>query len=555
MIRSPGRPGCVILRPAMSERARNSQSPVVSGEGIVAFLSGAESYPHRPGSVQIVQTHISYVAVAGDLVYKIKKPVDFGFVDFTMLDQRRHFCHREVELNRRLCPDIYLGVVPIVNCDGALALGTREEDANVVEYAVKMRRLDERHFLSVRLEQGGVDTRDVDRIVGRLVPFYRDQGPTSDIRKAGRPDEVDRIVLGNLDACAEYVGSFLSSASYESLRHFARQFVSTRWKLLDDRVDGHRIKDCHGDLRPEHIHICPDGVCIYDCIEFNDRFRFIDVASDIAFLAMELDHAGRVDLHRYFVDAMAEQLGDEELKDLLAFYMSYRAAVRGKVNSLRAVEAEAEDDRCDPYRTAARAYFQQALRYALFGLRPTVVAVMGRVGAGKTTLAAALAEETGAEVFASDPVRKELAGLPLFERPSAGVRKRLYTTAMTEKTYARLNGLAATELAAGRCVILDATFGRTCYRKELIETVERLGAGCMFIEACAPEEEVESRLRRRDDADEVISDARVEDLQVLRRRYEPPEELGETLLVRIDTTRPVETVIDAAFDGLIRRNP
>ena len=522
---------------------------------MLAFLSNPGSYPHMPESVQVVQTHISWVALAGDLVYKIKKPVDFGFLDFVTLDRRRHFCQREIELNRRLCPDIYLGVVPIVERPGKLHFaGAEEDESQAVDYAVKMKRLDHRHLLSSRLEKGHAGPADIDRIVSRLVPFYKERRPGPDIAGAGRPDWVGQVVLGNLDVCAEYVRECLSPAAYDALRHFAQRFLDSRADLLNARAEGGCIRDCHGDLRPEHIYLGPEYVCIYDCIEFNDRFRFIDVASEIAFLAMELDHAGRTDLRRHIVDSMTDGLDDPGITRLLEFYMSYRAAVRGKVNALRAAEAKEEGADYRRYATAARSYFQRALRYALFGVRPAAVAVMGRIGAGKSTLAAALCDALGVDVLASDRIRKGLAAVPLFQRPSAAARERLYTTAVSRKTYTRLNDLAAKELTAGRSVIADATFGRLTYRKQLIDTAERVGADCLFVEAFAPDEVIAGRLRNRDGGEDVVSDARLEDFDRLARHYEPPNELTGRRLLRVDTTRSTAEILQTIFAHLIDRN-
>ncbi len=523
----------------------------ITQEEMVSFLLDPRVYPHIPGEVRLVQTHASLVFLAPPLVYKVKKAVNFGFLDFSTLEKRRFFCEREVALNRRLSPAVYLGVVPISLKDGRLVLGAGDE---VVEYAVKMRQLSERDFLHRRLERGEVELGDLDRIVAVLKGFYEQQTPTAEVEAWGRIDRLRISTDENFRQTEPFVGQTLSRPAFEAIRCFTNRFYERHADLFAARIRQRWIRDCHGDLHLAHIHLTPRALQIVDCIEFNDRLRYLDVANDIAFLAMDLDYHGRPDLARYFVRQMAGALGDAGMERLIDFYKCYRAYVRGKVESLNSLAAgEPEADRLAS-RERARRYFRLALQYAVAGPEPRVWLVMGRVGSGKTALAGALAQELGCAVLSSDQVRKELAGLPLEERSPAAVRAGLYSKAMTRQTYDALLRRAREEAAAGRSVIVDATFARREYRDQWRRELERAGLAYGFIEARAPAALVEQRVREREGRPGVISDARLEDLAGLHRAYEPPVELSPPLLVAASTAEPLETTLANVLRELVEGN-
>ena len=298
---------------------------------LIRFLGDPASYPHRPATVRIIQTHISIVAIASPFVYKVKKAVDFGFLDFSTLEKRRHFCEEEVRLNRRLCARIYDGVVPIRQVEGRLAFGGEGE---IVDYAVRMHELDERYFLHHLLAAGALRARHIDRVVGALSVFYHRLSSIPDQSAWGRVEALRISTDENFAQTARFAGNLISQPAYETIRAYVDQFYVSRAGLLEQRRREGRIVDAHGDLRLEHIHADRDGLCIYDCIEFSERLRTIDTASDIAFLAMDLDYAGCHDLARYFVTEMARALDDSTLDGVIDFYACYRAYVRAKVESL-----------------------------------------------------------------------------------------------------------------------------------------------------------------------------------------------------------------------------
>ena len=477
----------------------------VSRERLLDFLRDPRSYPDHPPRIRVLQTHASWVVLTARHVYKVKKPVDFGFLDFSTLEKRRHFCEREVTLNRRLCPDTYLGVVPISMRHGRLGFGAGNE---IVEYAVEMRRLSERFFMLRLLERGEVTTRDVDAIVAALKPFYETQKPTPEITRWGRVAKLKISTDENFRQTQDFIGVTISRPAFQAVRLYTGAFYRRHALLFTARVRERRIRDCHGDLHLEHIHLSPSRLTIYDCIEFNDRFRYIDVANDAAFLAMDFDFHGRADLSRDFTARLAAVLGDPGLLRLLDFYKCYRAYVRGKVESFHHIVAGVPDGERRECRARAERYFRLALQYAIRGSEPMVLILMGRVGSGKSTLARSLRRELDWPVFSSDRIRKELAGVPLYVRSGEPEHRRLYAKRMSDKTYAALARSAAEQARDQRGVILDATFASRHRRARLRQVLERARVAFCFVETRASTGDNQKAGSRNERAHQVESRTR-----------------------------------------------
>ena len=301
-----------------------------------------------------------------------------------------------------------------------------------------------------------------------------------------------------------------------------------------------------------YIHLSPKILSIYDCIEFNDRFRYIDVANDVAFLAMDFDYHARPDLCRYFTTQIAEALGDRGMLRLMDFYKCYRAYVRGKVESFRQCETQVSDSERTKSRRRAQRYFQLALQYAVCGSEPMLVIVMGRVGSGKSTLARRLGRELGWEVFSSDYTRKQLARVPLHKRGEQAMRRRIYSEAMTRRTYYTLLRHALGRIKERRSLILDATFSRRHHRDELRRRLDRAGETYCFVEARATAKVLKKRLAEREGKTQEVSDARLEDFEALNRSYEAPSELGALHLVMVSTECPLEATIAKTLQALMQ---
>lgn len=522
---------------------------------LIHFLSNPESYPHRPSKVQHVQTHISHVFLAGSFVYKIKKPLDLGFLDYSTLEKRKILCLREVELNRRLSDDIYLGVVGFSKQNGRYDFNEMEPDTGgAVEYAVKMRRLPEEYFLHHFIQEGSLSHEHLDRVADTLATFYRNQNHHEELSKWGDIEAISVNTEENFDQTEPFVGNTLSSGTFEAVRYFTRRYLQQRNHLFQRRIDAGRIVDGHGDLHLEHIHITPEKVQIYDCIEFNERFRYGDLAADLAFLAMDLDFNNCWQLERYFIDHMAELLEDDELTEIIDFYKCYRAYVKGKVKSFQCTGDEVPENERAGAKEKAKQYFNLSLRYALLGSEPAVIVFMGRVGTGKSTLASHVSDRLNLKIFSSDAVRKTLAGLPLEKRTPAPGRASLYQPERTSETYGKLTSSAIREMERGQSVILDATFSSRERRQKLRSELAENDLSCFFIEARAPDKTILERLEAREKKKGVISDARREDFDMLNSGYSAPDELDREHLIHVNTDQPFDETIKELYKKMTDRH-
>jgi len=325
----------------------------------IEALLEPKAYPYEPQRIELVQTQMSLVYLTGQYVYKIKKPVNLGYLDYTTLEKRHFFCCQELELNRRLCPDAYLAVVAIVKDNGGLRM---EEQGEAVEYAVKMRQLPQDRMMDGLLPRGQVTPEMVVRVAEKLVSFHQKAKTSQEIAAFGKLDGIRQNCDENFVQTEKYVGLTILRAKYERIRDYTNGFMKTNAGLFERRVGEGRIRDCHGDLHTAHVCFT-DDICIYDCIEFNDRFRYCDVASELAFLAMDLDRYQQSALSRHLVDTYARVSHDEGLLPLLNFYKCYRAFVRGKVEGFKLDDSLISQAEKAKALESARSYFQLAESY------------------------------------------------------------------------------------------------------------------------------------------------------------------------------------------------
>ncbi len=403
-----------------------------------------------------------------------------------------------------------------------------------------MKELPDGWFLSELLEKNLVGEKEINRMISTLHRFYQSETPTPEIEQWGTPEKLKISTDENFAQVEPCVGKTISQAAFETIRHFTNRFYIVNENLFCERIQQHRILDCHGDLHLDHIHLTPDATTIFDCIEFNDRFRFIDIANDLAFLAMDFDFKGRSDLGNLFLRNAARELGDAGLLKVANFYRCYRAFVRGKVERIQAREKETTNPK-EHYEQAAR-YFRLALRYAIAGSEPLILVVMGGVGTGKSTIAKRLASEVDWPVFSSDEIRKRLAGVPLTQRTPPELRAKIYSAQMTQQTYRKLlvDGLAT--LKENRGAILDATFSTRALRKLLRHECEKANVPFQFVELEVDVNEIKKRLKLRDEKTGETSDARLEDFEKLNAAYEPTSELAPGL-IRVSTTTSVSDAV------------
>lgn len=490
----------------------------------------------------LVETHISWVLVGPREVWKLKKPVSMGFLDFGTIARRKAACEAEVALNRRLAPDVYLGVHP-VRCDAAGRLvidrdGTGE--AEPIDWAVHMRRLPDRDRADVRLAEGRLDREHVDRIARRLVEFHAQANCDAATAAFGRPEAIAVNVRENFEQTRTSIDRFLSHAQADEIERTQLEFLEQRAELFAARIAAGRIRDGHGDLRLEHVYLSDDGdVTIIDCIEFNDRFRYADVAADLAFLAMDISEHEQVALSEHLVARYAQHAGDHDLYAVLDFYLGYRAYVRGKIASFVAAGPEVDHDRRTRAEASARHHFLLALaaeRRSLLG--PMVVAVGGIIASGKSTVADQIGFEMSAPVVDADRTRKQMLGV----RPTApvheGAWQGAYDPAFTEEVYAEVFRRAAVVLASGRSVIVEASFRSRALRARARELAALHGVPFRLVECRASAEICRERLLERARTASV-SDGRLEIFDDFVARWEPIDELPAAEHLVIDTSGPL----------------
>jgi len=326
---------------------------------VIEALMKPEAYDEEAGRVELIQTHISFVFLTENFVYKVKKAVDLGFLDFTTLEKRRFFCEKELELNRRLCGDMYLEVVPINKSNVIKVKGGGE----TVEYAVKMKKMPEEKMMSRLLEKNKVDSELIDKTARIIAEFHSKAETNRRISEFGSSATVETNWKENFEQTQEFVSRTVSVKDFKLIRGKIDGFMKGNLPLFEKRVAEGRVRDCHGDIHSGNIFVT-DRIYIFDAIEFNERFRYSDTASDIAFLAMDLDFKGRSDLSRFFVKRYVGYSGDQELMNLLPFYKCYRAYVRGKVASFRLKDPNIGSDEKSKAMKEAKAYFKLASIYA-----------------------------------------------------------------------------------------------------------------------------------------------------------------------------------------------
>lgn len=532
---------------------------------IVDALTDPSAYPHPAEDVEVHHTHISVVFLAGDFAYKVKKPVDLGFLDFTTLERRRHFCRREVRLNRRLAPDVYLGVAPLVESGDRIRAaeafppgeepdpGAEASGGRAGEYAVKMRRLPDRATLRRRLRRGDLEPGDVERVGRRIAEFHDGAASGPEISRYGRFEVVAGNVRENFEQTTGHVGRTVSERVHDRMRELSEEALAGLRDLIEDRARRDVPRDTHGDLHLDHVYLFrdrepPEDLIVLDCIEFNERFRYGDPVSDAGFLVMDLAFEGRRDLADRFADAYVRASGDEEGRRLLPFYAAYRAAVRGKVEGMAVEDPDMPEEEREPALQRARAHWLLALgELEPPDRRPCLVLLGGLPGTGKTTLARELAKTAGFRVVSSDRTRKELAGLPPDADAAAEFGEGIYTPEWSDRTYAACRDAARRGLFRGERVLVDASFRSDERRRAFLETGRRWGVPVLWLVCRADEATVRERLRAPRGGS---TDAGWE---IYRRAAESWDEPGEEMrrvMRTVSTDGPRATARDRALAHL-----
>lgn len=485
-------------------------------------------YSHRVTEpIQLVQTHVSYVLLTGEYAYKLKKPVNFGFLDYSTLARRQHFCQEELRLNQRGAAVLYLAVVPITESAGQFTLGAPETSAaEPVEYAVQMRQFPQTSLLSAYFARGELSEALLLQLAAAIAQFHQ-QAETSDyIRTFGAAAQVRSAIDENYEQTTAYIGGPQTQAQFDQTQAYSDRFFAEQTALFERRMAQGKIRACHGDLHLNNICYWQDQLLLFDCIEFNEPFRFVDVMFDIAYIVMDLEVKGRTDLSAVFLSHYVEQTGDWEGLQVLPLYVSRQAYVRAKVTSFLLDDPSvAPAIKQEAAATAAQYY---RLAWAYVQPQPTALFMMaGLSGSGKTTTARELSRQAGAIQLRSDAVRKHLAGVDLMVRGDQSI----YSPEMSQRTYERLLELAACLTQAGYSVVLDAKYDRQAARQAVIDWAEAASQPLRIVYCTAPLATLQARLTaRRGD----IADATVDVLadQVM----EPFTPQEQSFVITVDTT-------------------
>jgi hypothetical protein len=506
--------------------------------------------------IRRIDTHISHVFLTGTRAFKLRRPVRLSFVDFSSAAERLADCLREVRLNRRLAPDVYLGIAPVLEDGGRMRVGrVAEEPADGArEHGVVMRRLAEGRDLRSMLDRGEANMQHVDRIAVRMAAFHAEHslGRPAPVASEEWLTRTTAPARANFDAVAAAPASIVPPAEVEEIRLLASSFVEARRGEFEVRRANGRVVDGHGDLHTEHVWFETDGAepIMVDCLEFRDDFRRIDAASEVAFLAMDLAYRGRRDLGDRFLRRYARESGDFHLFTVVDYFLSYRALVRAKVASLVATDATLPASQRSGAEGSVRRHLDLGLEFLAGPKRGSVVLTCGTIGTGKTTVAEELADATGGVVISSDRLRRAgstmAAGVP-HDSASEAVDARSndrahgqdrYSDDARAAVYTRMLAEARHVVFSGRIAILDATFSKRAWREATLEWARTTGCGAFLVEVVAPRDDVIERLSERQRAGNDASEAGPGLYDAMRAEHEPLDEWPKDRRTSIDTSAP-----------------
>ena len=483
---------------------------------ILATLRDPACYPHAAEAVELIETHISWVFLAGEYAYKIKKPVDLGFLDFGTLEKRRFYCEEELRLNRRTAPELYLGVVPIAEgADGLRVDGI----GKAIEYALRMRRFPQEALADGMARRGELHALEADAIAAALAAFHAAIPAAPEESRFGSPEHVAAPALENFRQIDPLIADPARTAR---LRAWTQSESARLREVFAARKRGGFVRECHGDLHLGNLVFLGGRPLLFDCIEFNPDLRWIDVMNEIAFLAMDLREHGLEAAAWRFLNGYLETTGDYDGVRVLRYYLVYRAVVRAKIACIREHQAGAGAA------VQGRAHQEYGNYLALAeasadSVRPAIVLMHGVSGSGKTTVAQAMLERIGAIRVRSDVERKRLHGLEAQARTHARPYDGIYGPESTRLTYDRLKQAARNIAESGHCAIVDAAFLRRAERDEFRALARGLGVPVLLVSCRASERTLRSRVARREAS---MSDASEADVRVLENQLATQEPLG-----------------------------
>ncbi|MEB3293195.1 MAG: AAA family ATPase [Synechococcales bacterium] len=501
---------------------------------VIQAMLQPQFYPHAVSEpIQLFQTHVSYVLLTGEFVYKLKKPVNFGFLDFSTLEKRQHFCQEELRLNARGAAKLYLEVVPIAQAGDDFTLGTA---GDVVEYAVKMQQFPQETLLSEMFDRSLLTEGLVIDLAKELALFHSKSQTDDYIRSFGTVEKIRQAFDENYDQSVGYIDRAQTQAQWDATKAYTDRFFAENGSIFQSRIAADKIRECHGDIHLRNIAYWNNEMLLFDCIEFNEPFRFVDTMYDLAFVCMDLDARGRKDFSNLLMNTYLEQTGDWEGAQLLPLYLSRQAYVRAKVTSFLLDDPTIPEKVKQASAKTAADYYKLAYDYTQ-AQTGRIVLMAGLSGSGKSTTANQLARHQNAIHLRSDAVRKHLAGIPVDQRGS----DEIYSAEMTEKTYDRLRDLGILLASQGFTVILDAKYDRQALREPVI--AQSTGIPVTILHCDAPMEVLQQRVRDRvgDIADATVA-------VLAEQVFEPFSAAEQGSVKTIDTTQAIaEQLAQAGF--------
>ncbi len=499
----------------------------------IEAMKKPEFYPHKPAEVEFIQTHISCVFIAGDFVYKVKKPLKFDFLDFTTLAQRKFFCEEELQLNKRLAPGTYLDVVAISRTvQGDVTL---DEGVEIIDYAVRMKKLPPDRMLKTLLARGTADAKTMDALAEKIALFHRNARTGNSIDDMGKIENIRHNNEENFTETADFIDVTIPECQYRFISDYVNKFLLKNKTCFEKRITDHRIRDCHGDLHLDHICM-NEEITIFDCIEFNERFRWGDVAEDVAFLTMDIDFNGWPDHAESFIQSYVKYSRDSGLLKLLNFYRCYYAYVRGKVTSFRLLQKGMNADEQLEITETAKRYFDLAYTYAARLDKPVLILTAGLMGSGKSYQAREIARRLGADIIRTDVLRKELFDMKATERRYESFGAGIYSDDISRLVYEKALALAEQKIKQGKAVIIDASFKKRAERLKALALAEKLQIRFFVLECVCPDDVTQKRLEKRVLDNDNVSDGRWELFQKQKDNFETIDEITAACRFKINTS-------------------
>jgi aminoglycoside phosphotransferase family enzyme/predicted kinase len=449
-------------------------------------------------SINTIETHISIIFLTGKYAYKMKKPVNYGFLDFSTLEKRKYFCYEELKLNKRLCPDIYLEVLPITISNNNIKLNGK---GKIIDFILKMKEFPQDNIMNNLLKNKKINENDLAKINNILINFYKNSNNLDEIKKYGEINNINKNTEENFEQIKPYINLSISNETYTNIKEIVNKFINTKKYLFENRILNNKIFDCHGDLHTGNIVIFKKNIYIFDCIEFNKRFRYGDSASDIGFLSMDLDYQNFPYLSSFLIKDYIEKSRDNELLKILNFYKSYRAFVRGKIISFNLKNKNDKDyniklKNSKKYFKLSK-YYTDLINIDLKIRKPLLLIICGLTGTGKSTLSLKMSIDYDAKLINSDIIRKKIAKIDIYKKQHNKINSGIYSFDSTIKTYNKIIKIAKNYLLNNNNVIIDATFQKNEYRELMMELINDLKINPIFIQCTAPDDIVEEWLKNR----------------------------------------------------------